>query len=995
MGFGDAGVYVAKNKDDGSGTFDYHPDPLPVIPDFGYVAGDWRVDKHVRLLADITGKGQASIVGFGDAGVYVAKNNDDGSGTFDYQPDPLPVIPDFGFNQGWRVDKHVRLLADITGNGQASIVGFGDAGVYVAKNNDDGSGTFDYHPDPLPVIPDFGYVGGDWRVDKHVGLLADITGNGQASIVGFGDAGVYVAKNKDDGSGTFDYQPDPLPAIPNFGFNQGWRVDKHVRLLADLTGKGPESIVGFGDAGVWTAVGDGLGAFPSANFVQANFGYGTIVLALMAGDCAAVTDGFSGSRGIWRSSDGGSTWVLVHQFSTAVKNLGQLEWALGSDHLVYAAGGTSLAKSADAGQTFEDVFPWAPDPAAQVNHVAVWQESPADPFPKIIYALGNSVMFVSFDGGNHWLRDRQTLPAKIGGPTNPTANANSAKVMAISPRSPLEIFIAQNGSSGSDAVNRGDYSQFPFGDLTSNWVSLPLPGALVSADTQDSGNVFLAATQPGRGDLLFYSAQRYFPNTSSAAPFVAPLDPSSGSDWHRLAIVHVDLHGFLLSPDFTASVNDGKYQRKAGTVWILSDGGIYRSSDGGQNFDPAITAMTLSSLSVAGVAIGGQPPALSLNQGDNDGFYSMNGGEKWSYQDYGGGDNDCAFADPLRSNSILLFTPRRKTDGSINSARDGQTVSVYETAAGSLPDARSGTNDRRAVTGPPTAADPKLSGTVWNANSFSGERGFRPIVLTMAGEDPPPQGDFIFILFNPSLLATPGPPLLVRTQNILDIVNRQEWVTTATGPGQGANVFLQGPPLPRGDLDLVQASGGHANTVFYVGGDGTLWTWTNGAAGWNQLVPTAPSASVPVSVANRFFVSPYQPKLIYVLDNDHVVRSDDGGQTWQVDQLLETQLTWNHQIQISGNEDPLGIGEHFDLVLTDMQFDPFNPLVRFAIGVGGAFMTTDGENWTRLLHTAALPGRPSSCYCDFISDNLATLYVAFAGRSLVKITGLEVAPIIF
>ena len=55
---------------------------------------------------------------------------------------------------------------------------------------------------------------------------------------------------------------------------------------------------------------------------------------------------------------------------------------------------------------------------------------------------------------------------------------------------------------------------------------------------------------------------------------------------------------------------------------------------------------------------------------------------------------------------------------------------------------------------------------------------------------------------------------------------------------------------------------------------------------------------------------------------------------------------------------------------------------------GGAFMTIDGINWTRLLHTAALPGRPSSCYLNFLSEATATLYVAFAGRSLVKIPNL-------
>jgi hypothetical protein len=152
--------------------------------------------------------------------------------------------------------------------------------------------------------------------------------------------------------------------------------------------------------------------------------------------------------------------------------------------------------------------------------------------------------------------------------------------------------------------------------------------------------------------------------------------------------------------------------------------------------------------------------------------------------------------------------------------------------------------------------------------------------------------------------------------------------------------------------------------------------------------PAIPGLSVGAKAAVRFFVSPYQPQVIYILDTDHVKRSDDGGFTWQVDQNLEAQLTWNNQIRISTDDDPAGIGEHFDLVLNEMKFDPNALSARIAVGKGGAFMTIDGVNWTRLLHTAALPGRPSSCYIDSLSQGTAALYVAFAGRSLVKIPDL-------
>jgi hypothetical protein len=207
----------------------------------------------------------------------------------------------------------------------------------------------------------------------------------------------------------------------------------------------------------------------------------------------------------------------------------------------------------------------------------------------------------------------------------------------------------------------------------------------------------------------------------------------------------------------------------------------------------------------------------------------------------------------------------------------------------------------------------------------------------------------------------------------------------------GANVFRRGPQLPRADIGVAQASGGHVSTVFYVGGDGdfTLWTWKEGQKDWTQLVP-----GNGIQSAIRFFAHPYDPHVIYALDSDHVKRSDDGGQTWSPDLALETQLTWNGAIPLSSDDDSSGLGDHCDLVLTDMQFDPTNPLNRLAVGQGGAFYTSDGVTWTRLLHTGALPGRPINCVFDSTSwPGDPALYVAFAGRSVVKIAGFLQSPI--
>jgi hypothetical protein len=196
-------------------------------------------------------------------------------------------------------------------------------------------------------------------------------------------------------------------------------------------------------------------------------------------------------------------------------------------------------------------------------------------------------------------------------------------------------------------------------------------------------------------------------------------------------------------------------------------------------------------------------------------------------------------------------------------------------------------------------------------------------------------------------------------------------------------VDQQGPFLPSVNANVVQAAGGHAGTVFYVGDTarGMLWKWTEGMTSWHQIVPGGTATQ-----ARRFFVSPYDPNLVYLLDNQ-VQRSDDGGVTWQQDVSLEQQLTCGGRIPVSRNEDDDGQGDHLDVVLTDMAFDPFNPRRRFAVGLGGAFWTFDGITWLRLLDTGALRGRPANCYFDWITNpSNPAFYVSFAGRGIVKIS---------
>jgi hypothetical protein len=135
LGFQTSFEVTNTNTVNNSGPFS---EPHLVFQAFGASpgAGSWSTDDHYpRELADVNGDGRADVVGFGEAGVYVALAN--ASGGFD--PAQLKLQA-FGASPGagsWTSDdRYHRELADVNGDGRADIVGFGEAGVYVSYSHD-------------------------------------------------------------------------------------------------------------------------------------------------------------------------------------------------------------------------------------------------------------------------------------------------------------------------------------------------------------------------------------------------------------------------------------------------------------------------------------------------------------------------------------------------------------------------------------------------------------------------------------------------------------------------------------------------------------------------------------------------------------------------------------------------------------------------------------------------------------------------------------------
>lgn len=299
VGFGHNGVTLAFGEASG------FAEPSLVLADFG-VAQGWNTSQHVRTLADVDGDGRSDIVGFGAAGVTVARARGTG-----FEP-PMLWVADFGTNQGWQPSQHVRVMADVTGDGRDDVVGFGGSSVVVSVS------LGDHFAAPQIWSSDFAVDDG-WSVTQHPRLVQDIDGDGDADIVGFGASSVVLARSTttgfaapqavlsdlvvDDGW-TLDHprmlarvDDDEYLDIVAFGtahvyvsfgnvagftlptevssefvYNAGWRTERHPRMVADMDGDGLDDIVAFGNDGVFVARANGSG-YAASQFVVSKMGY--------------------------------------------------------------------------------------------------------------------------------------------------------------------------------------------------------------------------------------------------------------------------------------------------------------------------------------------------------------------------------------------------------------------------------------------------------------------------------------------------------------------------------------------------------------------------------------------------------------------------------------------------------------------------------------------------------------------------------------------------
>jgi hypothetical protein len=597
--------------------------------------------------------------------------------------------------------------------------------------------------------------------------------------------------------------------------------------------------------------------------------------------------------------------------------------------------------------------------------------------------------------------------AGIGGFAGQIANSNgdAPQILAVEPGSPSRLYLATAGGANGPtyynskvpdgtAVNTvcerlageatlwvGDFGAFETSG-SAQWTLLPGP-PVYSGATSPSGNRYVTTKLTSSGFLLFFSDNSHV--------HVSMGRPAGSASWHRLdgmdaseakregkssniLFVHIDPHAIAYTPDFEITLKQPSgvtdpYNRNseldshiAGRLWMANDGGVYWCDDGGRSessWNMPNGIETLDPVNIAGLFGHGNAPALYMGCGDNNDFFTRDGGAHWGDPQSNCGDCDAWFSDTARAGWVLQFLPRK---------RDGE-IGIVGSDGSEYPDASDG-NSKTFVPSPKiinfndaTKLSPCASSGVYLA-------GYRPLIRTIATEAPLPDGDVVIVE-----QALDGTAILLRTTVIRSIKIAADWHDT----GKAQQI---GPTLPPAAV-IVQASGGHSNPVFFVANlSGIVWRLNEAHTQWDKIVPKIVAVGTSVGAALQWFVDPYDPDSIYVLDSQGMKISIDGGDSWFLDSGMTNAITADRQLAISKS------------LLQDMQFSRGERQTRFAMGTAGVICTMDfGVFWFPILNSIALPGRPESGFFDPLSDQTdRAFYVECEGRSILRIGGLPALP---
>jgi len=599
--------------------------------------------------------------------------------------------------------------------------------------------------------------------------------------------------------------------------------------------------------------------------------------------------------GIWRSVDGGATFVPVSddQVDMAV---GSIAFSKSNSDIVYAGMGdshtgvylgTGVLKSTDAGVTWRRVSNSSlPVPGSTFKIEVDSRNADRVYLAQRNYLSGNSTaaagFYVSADGGINWSR-------KISGrardvvvhPTNPNIlyvtmsrvdSGGSAGLFQSNDagetftqiyRSPadgitLDIRVAVSSSdpstiyiyTGDIIGNSTDYRVLVSTNTGATWTSL---GA--TFDTAQFGYNTYIAVDPTDPKTVYIGSRDIFKSTDGGATWKNLTNNYTfrGSNWiysYDRANLHTDQHCIAFSP------SDPR------TIYVGNDGGLWKSTDGATTFSPLNATLSLTqfySITVhpldAGLFFGGA----------QDNSTQRRIGWELQWKELTTGDGGPTVIDAVDPNYIFTIV----TGDILRSSDRGLTIDA---------DVGSPRRFGEPPNNPRIAFTPPLSGNGVDSTLYFGT--WRLFVSSDRGQNWQSPAASTDLTKGPN--ADAGPDVLssiaVARSNpkVIYTGSEQGRVMVSTDAGQTWSDITAG--LPNRSISGIVVDSLNSSLVyvtFYGYLAGHIFRSSDGGASWTNI-----SSNLPDIPVDALLIDPRNPDLLYAGTDIGVFRSNGGGDTW-------------------------------------------------------------------------------------------------------------------
>ncbi len=509
-----------------------------------------------------------------------------------------------------------------------------------------------------------------------------------------------------------------------------------------------------------------------------------------AGDAAGV--------GVWKSNDGGNSWSATGlNPSNSPSRMNDIYVHPTNSNVLWVATTSGVFKTTNGGDT------WTNTLSGNIRDLKI---KPGN--PNVVYAVSSSSFFKSTNGGNSFSVSNSGLPPTSG-----------RLVIDVTPANPNVVYVV---SATTNNGYQGIYKSTNSGD----------------SFTQKANNTNIFESNQAWYDLALGVS-----DTDENELYVGVLNiwkSSNGGDsfqqinqWfqHTPSYTHADIH-------FLRFYN--------GELYCGSDGGFFRSNNGGQTFTDLTEGMEISQFYRISVS---QQTSNKIAGGtqDNGGFAYFN---EWSH--YHGGDGMESVIDPNNDNLFYGFM------------QFGQNLFISNNSGQSGSSAVSGPENGNWITPLAVNSDSEVYGAYSRLYRFNGSWtaispnfGIDIDVLEIDDINP----DNMYIAINNSLrkstdrgvtfsvIETFGPNInsIEVNKNNSDIV----YVATAGANGNvyrstdGGNTFTDiSGSLPSVSKNSIKHQGGSNTDPLYLGTSVGVYRYDNNTADWELFSNNLPNTAV-------------------------------------------------------------------------------------------------------------------------------------------------------